>query len=96
MGSLRFPWLWKKRPRTRYEPPPSPTDEETLLHGEESEEEEEEEGEEVTVRGRRSVKPSLWVILSVVATLGSRRVLRGGFGECFRILERKAEMGITC
>jgi hypothetical protein len=95
-----LPWPpWKKRRSTRYEPPPSsPKDEETLLNGEESDEGEEEEGEEEVKGGyRRSVKPSLWVVLSVVATLGGRKMLRGGFGE-FNFLEREAEMRckITC
>jgi hypothetical protein len=31
--------------------------------------------------GRRSIRPNLWMVLSVLATLAGRRVLRGQFGE---------------
>ena len=44
---------------------------------EDSEQEEDEEAEGPS----RSVKPMIWMVLSVVATLEGRRMLRGGFGE---------------
>jgi hypothetical protein len=86
---LRF-WPWRAaQKRTRYEPPSLPKDEETLLDGEESDEEELEEEvreEEERLRwSRGSVMPMVWTALSVVATLGGRRVLRGGFGESFEV-----------
>jgi hypothetical protein len=44
--------------------------------------EEDSEREEDEAEGaRRSVKPMIWMVLSVVATLEGRRMLRGGFGE---------------
>jgi hypothetical protein len=74
-------WPWRVQRGTRYEPPRLLNDEETLLDGEESEEEEEGEEEEKFRFSRGSVTPIVWIALSVVATLGGRRVLRGGFGK---------------
>jgi len=44
-------------------------------------EEDSEREEEEAEGARRSVKPVIWMVLSVVATLEGRRMLRGGFGE---------------
>lgn len=44
-------------------------------------EEDSEREDEEAERARRSVKPVIWMVLSVVATLEGRRMLRGGFGE---------------
>jgi hypothetical protein len=44
-------------------------------------EEDSEREEEEAEGARRSVKPMIWMVLSVVATLEGRRMLRGGFGE---------------
>jgi hypothetical protein len=44
-------------------------------------EEDSEREEEESEGARRSVKPMVWMVLSVVATLEGRRMLRGGFGE---------------
>jgi len=48
---------------------------------EESEDEEGGQEEVVSGRGRNGIMGVLWVVLSVVGTLGGRRMLRGGFGE---------------
>lgn len=74
-------WPWRAQKGTRYERPSLPNDEETLLEDEESEDEEEAEEEEKLRWSKGSVMPMVWTVLSVVATLGGRRVLRGGFGE---------------
>jgi hypothetical protein len=52
-------------------------------HGEESEEEEDEDEGELTGRSRKSIRPMLWMVLSVTATLAGRQILRGGFREFF-------------
>jgi hypothetical protein len=44
-------------------------------------EEDSEREEEEAEGARSSVKPMIWMVLSVVATLEGRRMLRGGFGE---------------
>ncbi len=81
---MRFalPRRWQ---RTRYAPPPRKSEEREIGMGMESEEESEEEGEAgeevVSGRGRNGVMGVLWIVLSVVGTLGGRRMLRGGFGE---------------
>jgi hypothetical protein len=61
-----------------------PNDEETLLEGEESEEE-----EEKLRWSKGSVMPMVWMALSIVATLGGRRVLRGGFGESLCLMSAR-------
>lgn len=81
-GVRLWPWRAQRARTTRYEPPSLPNDEETLLEGEESEDEEAEK-EERLGWNKGSVLPMVWTALSIVATLGGRRVLRGGFGEFF-------------
>jgi len=74
-----------KRQRSRYGPAPVPKDEELQLDFEVGSESDSEDGDESEgeVKGRRrSIKPMLWMVLSVVSTLEGRRLLRGGFGEC--------------
>jgi hypothetical protein len=82
-------WPWRAQKGTRYEPPSLLNDEETLLEGEESDEEEEGEEEEKLRWSRGSVMPIVWIALSVVATLGGRRVLRGGFGESLCLMSAR-------
>ncbi|PMD37693.1 hypothetical protein L207DRAFT_568614 [Hyaloscypha variabilis F] len=83
---MRFalPRRWQ---RTRYAPPPRKSEEREIGMGMESEEESEDEGEGgeevVSGRGRNGIMGVLWVVLSVVGTLGGRRMLRGGFGYPF-------------
>jgi hypothetical protein len=63
-------------------------DVERLLHDEDplnddggSEEEEESGG------GRRSIRSTVWIVLMVISTLNTRRVLRQGFREYFPVLK---------
>ena len=85
---MRFQLPWKRASRGRYGKliPPAASaaakDEEMNDFGDGSGSEEDGEGEEGEVGGtRRSVKPLIWMLLSVVATLSGRRMMRGGFGE---------------
>ena len=99
---ITLPRRWQ---RTRYAPPRA-LDEETLSDdGSESDSAEEGEGngdgegeegkEEVRGnRNRNSVKPVLWLVMSVVGTLAARGILRGGFGESFRLRLRRGR--VTC
>jgi hypothetical protein len=82
-------WPWRVHRGPRYESPSLPNDEETLLEGEESEEEEEGEEEEKLRWSKGSVMPMVWMALSIVATLGGRRVLRGGFGESLCLMSAR-------
>jgi hypothetical protein len=88
-GVRLWPWRAQRARITRYEPPSLPNDEETLLEGEESEDEEEGEEEEKSRWSKGSVLPMVWTALSVVATLGGRRVLRGGFGESLCLISTR-------
>jgi hypothetical protein len=40
-----------------------------------------EDEEELDGGARRSIRPNLWMVLSVLATLAGRRILRGRLGE---------------
>ncbi len=88
-GVRLWPWRAQTARTTRYEPQSLPNDEETLLEGEQSEDEEDGEEEEKSKWTRGSVMPMVWTALSVVATLGGRRVLRGGFGESLCLMSAR-------
>jgi len=73
----------KSEERERDGPGRDGADEEsgTLLPPDHEFDEDDEDEEELNGGARRSIRPNLWMVLSVLATLAGRRVLRGGLGE---------------